>query len=70
MGTIAGTGEESARVATLGLNWFPAAAPQFSLRGTYVFGEVENPVGAINANLGAGNDYDFDGFTLSVRRDF
>ncbi len=70
LGTIAGTGEESARVGTIGLNWFPAAAPQFSLRGTYVFGEVENPVGAINANLGAGNDYDFDGFTLSVRRDF
>lgn len=61
--------EESQNITSIGLNWFPAAAPQFSLRASYSFGEVENPVGAINGELGA-EGYDFDSFFVSVRRDF
>lgn len=64
--------EEEARVTTVGLNWFPAAAPQFSLRASYVFGEVENPADVIRTNpTGTANtSYEFDGFFVGVRRDF
>jgi len=72
-GAIAAGGngqQEEQEVFSIGLNWFPAAAPQFSLRASYVTGSVENAVGAINNGGIASQSYDFDGFFVGVRRDF
>jgi hypothetical protein len=66
-GLLAGVGEEEQQATSIGLNWFPAAAPQFSLRASYTFGDVENAVGAVNGPAG---NYDFDSFFVGVRRDF
>ena len=58
--------------AAIGLNWFPAAAPGFSLRGSYKFGEFERAarVGAGPPPFASFVDEDYDGFFVSVRRDF
>lgn len=57
-----------------GLNWFPAAAPGFHIKATYFFGEINDSAsntlaGLVGANGGA-IDADFDGFEISIRRDF
>jgi len=62
--------QEEQEVFSIGLNWFPAAAPQFSLRASYTTGSVENAVGALNSGDVAAGSYDFDGFFVGVRRDF
>jgi len=69
-GTLINGQEEEQRVFSIGLNWFPSAAPQFSMRGSYVTGEIENAVGAVNTAPGAFGTADFDGFFIGVRRDF
>ncbi|MEM8650388.1 MAG: porin [Pseudomonadota bacterium] len=67
-------GEGDAHIAGVGLNWFPDAAPGFSLRASYFFGEVEDSLGfnAVGATVAAADraSYDFDGFFVGVRRDF
>ena len=72
---VAGMVEGDAWNAAVGLNWFPAAAPGFSLRASYKFGEFDNAA-RIGAGGAAGNrqislvDEDYDGFFIGVRRDF
>jgi len=55
----------------VGLNWFPAAAPGFSIKAAYYNGEIENAISPLGntPNL-VNNDADFDGFEVTVRRDF
>ncbi len=65
----AGFSEGDAWNASVGLNWFPAAAPGFSLRGSYKFGEFENAV-RFGTQTAGFVDEDYDGFFVSVRRDF
>ena len=58
----------------VGLNWFPAAAPGFHVKATYFTGDTENSGSSVLAGLvgvaGGAIDADFDGFELSIRRDF
>lgn len=69
-------GEGDTYLASVGLNWSPKAAPGFSLRASYYFGEVENSLGFgaddVNGTVAAADraSYDFDGFFVGVRRDF
>ena len=64
-------GEGDAWNAAVGLNWFPAAAPGFSLRASYKFGEF-NQAGRTNqaGTFAAVVDEEYDGFFVGVRRDF
>ncbi|MEM7069111.1 MAG: porin [Pseudomonadota bacterium] len=59
-------GEGDAQSASVGLNWFPAAAPGFSLRASYTRVEGDN----VNAFGRLGTDYEADSFFVGVRRDF
>ena len=64
----------------VGLNWYPAAAPGFHIKAAYFAGEVNGTRGFLNpcgiptaCAFGPGRpaaDYDFDGWTVSIRRDF
>ena len=76
---IAAGNEGSAWQAGLGLNWFPAAAPGFSVRTSYIFGEVNDThayIGGAPVLAGAaptaygGINYDYHGFNVTVRRNF
>lgn len=81
---VAGTGvagrpgglEGDADLTVIGLNWYPSAAPGFHIKAAYFFGEADN-VQANMGNLpaaapavGTPVDHDFDGFEISLRRDF
>jgi len=71
--TAAGLVEGDAWLASVGFNWLPAAAPQFSVRASYSFGEVEDSLTAVGGSrnrTGTLTSYDFDQFTVGVRRDF
>lgn len=57
-----------AELISIGLNWFPAAAPGFHIKSSYSFGEVENNLSPV-IGVAAG-DADFDGFEVTLRRDF
>ena len=61
--------EDQAWNASVGLNWFPAAAPGFSVRGSYKFGEADNVIRTDGTGL-ALIDEDWHGFFIGVRRDF
>ena len=63
------TEEGDAWIASVGLNWFPAAAPGFSVRGSYKWGEANDALRASATNL-AIVDEEFHGFFIGVRRDF
>lgn len=56
----------------VGLNWYPAAAPGFHIKTTYYMGETENSASfLVNGNAQPlGTTFDYDGFEISVRRDF
>ena len=58
--------------ASVGINWFPAAAPGFSLRGSYKWGEVDNGIrfGTAPTGVIAMHDVEWHGFFIGVRRDF
>ncbi len=55
----------------VGLNWFPAAAPGFSIKAAYYNGEIEGAISPLGIAAGVTNvDADFDGFEVTLRRDF
>lgn len=58
----------------IGLNWFPSAAPVFHIKTTYFYGEIENAITPLAIVTGTANSYgvnsDYQGFELTVRRDF
>ncbi len=65
--------EGDADLTVLGLNWYPSAAPGFHIKAAYFFGEADNVqanTGALVGTTGAAVDHDFDGFEISLRRDF
>ena len=63
---LATTGD--ANLVSVGLNWYPAAAPGFNVKASYSFGEVEDNISPL---LGVANgDADFDGFEITLRRNF
>ena len=62
----------------VGLNWYPAAAPGFHIKAAYFAGQVNGTRGFLNPlgdsqrgffGVPAAN-YDFDGWTVSIRRDW
>lgn len=66
-----GVSEGDAWNASVGLNWFPAAAPGFSLRASYKFGEFDNAIRTNGtAAVASVVNEEYDGFFVSVRRDF
>ena len=68
--TSDGAGVDAAADAdhwSVALNWFPTAAPQFSVRAAYTNLDVNN---ASAGSAGGGGTYDADGFVVSVRRSF
>jgi hypothetical protein len=63
--------DEEQQSTSIGLNWFPAAAPQFSLRASYTFGDFENSARGLLADPAATPvSADFDSFFIGLRRDF
>ena len=56
----------------VGLNWYPAAAPGFHVKTTYYMGETDNSAAStVNGTpQPAGTTFDYDGFEVSLRRDF
>ncbi|MGI9350855.1 MAG: hypothetical protein ACR2O3_04770, partial [Rhizobiaceae bacterium] len=58
----------------VGLNWFPSATPGFHIKTTYYTGEIDNgvtPLAIVTGVAGDGNvDVDYDGFEVTLRRDF
>jgi len=63
--------EGDTRQAGIGINWFPAAAPGFHIKAAYIIGDVQDS-GSV---LFSGPDipranYDFDFFSIALRRDF
>lgn len=57
--------------AGIGLNWYPNAAPQFHVKTSYILGNVENS-GSVLFSSGdvPRADFDFDFFSIALRRDF
>ena len=56
----------------VGLNWYPAAAPGFHVKGAYFAGSVTGSASYLvngDAQTG-GTSFDYHGFELTVRRDF
>jgi hypothetical protein len=55
----------------VGLNWFPAAAPGFTINGSYYVGEIEDAISPLGNTAGlTNNNADFDGFEITLRRNF
>jgi len=73
---IAGAGVQTGDIQqfAVGLNWFPSAAPGFHIKATYFNGEIDNGVTPLNIVSGIAGDTgvnsDYDGFEISIRRDF
>jgi len=57
-----------ADLISVGLNWYPAAAPGFNVKASYSFGEVEDNISPIIAE--ANGDADFNGWEVTLRRNF
>ena len=57
---------------SVGLNWYPAAAPGFHVKASYTRGSVSNSASyLVNGNgQTSGTSFDFDGWEVTVRRDF
>ncbi len=71
IGTQPVCNEGDAEQFVIGLNWYPAAAPGFSIKTSYMSGEAENSRGGpVVPVLTPVTDYEFDGFEVVVRRDF
>ena len=68
-GGVLGVNEGDAWNASVGINWFPAAAPGFSVRGSVKWGEVDNGLRFGTGNVGM-HDVEWNGFFVGVRRDF
>ncbi|MEM9332634.1 MAG: porin [Pseudomonadota bacterium] len=67
--------EGGVRQIGIGLNWYPAAAPGFHVKASYFHGEVDNSghilvCDGLFAFGPQGCDFDYDGYVISVRRDF
>lgn len=57
--------------AGVGLNWFPEAAPQFHIKAAYIIGEVEESGSVLYTGAAVPRaTFDFDVFSLALRRDF
>jgi len=58
----------------VGLNWNPAAAPGFSVRAAYYNGEIENAISPLASACNGANstncNADYDGFEVTIRRNF
>ena len=62
--------EDDAWLGTVGLNWFPAAAPGFSIRGSYRYGEANRVALSDGAGGFTVHDEEVSGWFVGVRRDF
>ncbi len=69
---IAGTIQEGdVGQFAIGVNWYPAAAPGFHIKTTYFNGTVDNSASSlVNGSVGAGSTFDYDGWVVTIRRDF
>ena len=58
----------------IGLNWYPAATPGFHIKTAYYMGEINDALIALPIVTGvpfdSNVDADYDGFEITVRRDF
>ncbi|MEM9279446.1 MAG: hypothetical protein AAGA76_12795 [Pseudomonadota bacterium] len=58
----------------IGLNWFPSAAPGFHIKSSFYIGEIENAVTPLSVVTGTPNSFgveaDYDGYEITLRRDF
>ena len=66
------TNSSELRMFGVGLNWYPTAAPGFSVKGAYINGEIENITTFEDTffTTTSKEKTDFDGFRVTVRRDF
>lgn len=68
--------EGGVRQFGIGLNWYPKAAPGFHIKASYVHGDVDNTAHALVCNGSfplagpQGCSFEFDAFSVSLRRDF
>ena len=67
-GGVAGGPEGDADLLTVGLNWYPTSTPGFHVKTAYFTGSADNVYSGVAANPFV--DLDYDGFEISVRRDF
>ncbi|MGI9350823.1 MAG: hypothetical protein ACR2O3_04610, partial [Rhizobiaceae bacterium] len=58
----------------VGLNWYPSATPGFHIKAAYYNGEIDNAITPLAVVTGTassfGVDADYDGFEITLRRDF
>ena len=58
----------------IGLNWYPSATPGFHIKTTYYMGELDNAITPLAIVTGTADSYgvdaDYDGFEVTLRRDF
>ncbi len=67
----AGFDEGNARHFAVGLNWYPAAAPGFHIKTSYLNGEANGTAtGVTGIGAPAGSNVEYDGWSITVRRDF
>ena len=62
--------EGDAEQWTVGLNWYPAAAPGFQVKASYTRGSVDNSASSVVSVSPIGASFDYDNFEVSIRRDF
>ncbi|MEO1143457.1 MAG: hypothetical protein AAFW66_14140, partial [Pseudomonadota bacterium] len=68
--------EGGVRQFGIGINWYPAAAPGFHVKASYVHGDVDNSAHILVCNgtfaIGGpqGCSFEYNAFTVSLRRDF
>ncbi len=64
--------EGEAEQASVGLNWYPKAAPGYNVKAAYYSGNANSVrgFGARPSGWGTVVDIDYEGFVVSVRRDF
>ncbi len=56
---------------SVGLNWYPAAAPGFHVKASYTQGESENSASyLVNGAQLFGTSFDYNNWEVTVRRDF
>ncbi len=55
---------------TVGLNWYPAAAPGFQMKASYTKGTTDNSASAVVSASPGGVSFEYDNFEVTVRRDF
>ena len=66
--------EGDTRMWSVGLNWYPSAAPAFHVKASYSRGEVENSASSLVNGAGGpgalGSSFEFDSWELTIRRGF